>query len=1067
MAVNTGYTEVTGSTTGNYNMNYVRTWMEYKVLDHTASDVSANQTRIDVKLYSQVQQGGSSSGMAYGDAQQYGHAGYDGTNYADYTTAYNFNNFALNCFFDGVLTIPHNADGTRSVTLQASFTTISTTISGGSVTTGQIVLPDFPRATTISNIMYLNYGYNTQVTLSRQANTLTDEVIVSDGVGTVKATSSTATTFTFSIDRSKAPNIAYPSAKSFTLTVKTYNGAVLVGTNTYTYSWQINPDDIGNWKPTFTAPTAAAYNDVIPELNTTAVKGYSKIRVTAAPSAITCKYGATVASRVVAFDNGQSISSLTANPVTSNIITTSGTHTWSYTITDSRGFTQSASGTISFGSTINLGTTLTSVSNRYYNKQATFELSRKASTLREKVTVSKTGYSQVAKNTDNGATNFVFTIPYAFNGTELVPNIAFPSASMITITIETYSGSTKIATNTYTQSWQLSADSKADFEPTFTTPTSSPLNELYPSLDTSPKTAVAKYSKIRVVASPSSVSYKHGASVASRVVTFDVGWSDDGNSKTNFDSCIIDSAGRHTWTYTVTDSRGLSKSVSGYVDVIGYTAPRLSVLECYRGLSDQSASDSGTYVWATVTYDRDTLNGHNAISYKKGQVGTMTAVELQNNTRIMLCSNAVSTNTYAVTFTVRDLLDETIVRADIPAEYVDFSIREGGHGTGIGALATEEGILRVGYPIKSIDYIQSKLDSSESYAKLTNGGTVETYAQTGSGGNRTESKTYVGGQALQANHKVYVGGTMTEQYNSEQQAGSATYTESVSGVTKKAVINPNGLWVYDGADQLRTQVLRTSVLIDDRTLFTCNRIDNALTLQGNINDDGTYGTDTNRCRSWFAPVEANTKYTISKPSGIMIYAICFYTSSRSFSRKTTIGANMNYTFTTQGSDAYVRFVLAKTVSADTIVPSDIGFLQLEKGSAASDTMMFTMDGKDIADRLRAREWYATKQITTSTSLADTGCSITIPKKGWYLIHGQGVANNSGVSQIAVYCDYSASSRSQLASQTSLGSLARLTATFCGYIEWDNVPITVWAKYGGATTNNIYLWVKQLYTESYT
>lgn len=742
MAINAGYTEVTGTTTGSYNMNYVRTWMEYKVLDHSAADISANQTRIDVKLYSQVQAGGSASGMAYGDAQQFGHAGFDGQNKADYTTAYNFNNFALNCFFDGVLTVPHNADGTRSVVLQASFTTISSTISGGSVTTSTITLPAMPRATTIASIAGLYYGYTTTVTLNRQAPNLTDEVLVYDGgtPWTAKLASSSATSFTFTIGRGQAPaDVAYPSAKNITLRVNTYNGGSLVGTNDYTYSWQINGDDFGNWQPSFTSPTSEPYNDIVASLDTspkTAVAGYSKMKVSAPSSDITCKYNATVASRVVTFDNGQSISNQ----------------------------------------------------------------------------------------------------------------------------------------NTYI-------------------------------------------------------------------------------------SNVISSGGRHTFTYTVTDSRGISKSVTGYVDFITSNAPTVDIVECYRGNSGGAASESGTYIWVKVKYARDSINGHNAISYKKAQASGFSAVELSYDTRISIASTASAQNAYTVTFTVTDLLRTTTVTRQIPAEDILMEFREGGKGLGIGGHCHGEGLISIYYDL-----------SGEFDAK--------------------------GGKVIAS------------------------------------------------ANLLQQSDIR----------------------QGSTNTGGDGQTyDAKRVSSGWVRVTPSTQYYIrstSNANGTYIESIHYFNSSKTYvGSKNDLGA-LSGTFTVP-SNAYFLRVQWNNLSTN-ITRSNITMCAMEKSSVNAIDNHFTLDARDVADRLRQQEFYVSQKVAQSTTMSDTGVSLRLGEKGWYMIWMEGVANVNGVQQVGIAIDYSATSRSLLASQTGWASLARLSCSYVGYIEWDNAQVKAWAKYGGTGENTITIRAKRIF-----
>jgi len=340
--INSGYTVIDGATTGYYNNNnpsaLVKTWMEYKV-SQSAADLLANQSRIDIKLYSQAITGASASGMSkYTTARDFGYAGWDNANRATYNCTYDFNNFALNTFFDGELVVPHNADGTKTITLQAGFTTMSQAITGGTAE-ASVTLPTIAQKTTIDLVSGLQFGFPTTVQLNRKASNLTDRVTLSIGNQIVKETTNTATSFTFTLARSYAPTTALPCALTGTLTVETFNGATSLGTVTQSVTFTAASDD-AEFFPTLTAnPTVEAVNTSVPALsNDTAVSNYSKIKVTSAVADISLKYGATIAQRYVTFADGNIVSSTSAGSFTSDVIHIAGDFYWYYTIVDSRGF---------------------------------------------------------------------------------------------------------------------------------------------------------------------------------------------------------------------------------------------------------------------------------------------------------------------------------------------------------------------------------------------------------------------------------------------------------------------------------------------------------------------------------------------------------------------------------------------------------------------------------------------------------------------------------------------------------------------------------------------------------
>ena len=495
--VNSGYTVVVGTTTGNYNNGnpsvYVKTWMEYKVLQDS-TDIANNRSRIDVKLYSQVITGGSGTGMANTyTANNYGYVVFDNSNKQYLSTTYDFNNFALNKFADATLTIPHNADGTKTITLQGAFSTISGTwtITGGSAS-ASITLPTIARGTTLTNVTNRYYGYPATFELSRKASNLREQIWIEYGGYSYHINNSGSNAnFTYTIPRDVTPNTASPSATSWDIIIYTYNGSTLVDTKLYSglsmCVWQINPSDT-NYKPTFTTPTFSIYNDVVSQFGTyVAVAGYSKLRLSATKAQVTTKYGATVTSRSVTFSGG--------------------------------------GGTFS-----------------------------------------------------------------------------------------------DVNASTYTSN---------------------------------------KYS----------------------------------------------SAGNYTCTYTVTDSRGFSTSwtTPNPINVKSYTAPTVTVASCYRGNSSHVQSDSGTYAWGQATYGICTLAGsdnvnRNSVSAFKAQVTGFSAVNLTSGTLTQLASGLSVASVYTVTFTVTDVTGNSATETrTIPSEDIPLNIREGGKGVGIGAYCEGEGLISVGY----------------------------------------------------------------------------------------------------------------------------------------------------------------------------------------------------------------------------------------------------------------------------------------------------------------------------------------------------------------------------------
>lgn len=336
-------------------------------------------------------------------------------------------------------------------------------------------------------------------------------------------------------------------------------------------------------------------------------------------------------------------------------------------------------------------TELTSVSNKYYGSATTFTLSRKASNLRENITMASGSTTLTIKTTSDSSTTFTYTLDRSYT-----PTTAFPSSSNWTITVSTYDGSTLIGTNTYTHTWSISNSDVASYAPTLTTePTCQAYNDVVSALSTD--TAVAGYSKINVRAAKTAVSLKYSATISSRVVTFGNGSTASSDSTNHYSSKIM-TAGAISWTYVVTDSRGLTVTRSGTYNVINANAPVITAT-VYRGDSGGTAQDGGPYIFVTASATYDSLNNHNSVTLK-ANVNGGTDVTLTSGTRATLKTDAAEGTTYTVNVKATDILQTTQIAISALAADVPFNVRVGGKGVGIGTKADEEGYFKVGYKMK-------------------------------------------------------------------------------------------------------------------------------------------------------------------------------------------------------------------------------------------------------------------------------------------------------------------------------------------------------------------------------
>lgn len=352
---------------------------------------------------------------------------------------------------------------------------------------------------------------------------------------------------------------------------------------------------------------------------------------------------------------------------------------------------------------------LSSWSNNYWGKESTITINRAITSFREDVlllwtsgdTVTETVTIRSHTASGSDSTTVKYTIPYA----SCPYNAKTRTAK---IQIKTYSSNSASATLIDTKTTGnytiniLSGDTA--YIPTLANnPACQAYNDVVSALGTD--TAVAQYSKLNVLAAKADVQLKHKTAyggtvtIASRVVTFSNGSSASAD-QTNHISSLIQSAGTVTWTYTVTDSRGYSKSVSGTYTVINSSAPSITNVTVYRGDSSGTAQDGGEYIYATATATCESLNGHNSVTLK-GRVDNGSDQTMTNGTRKTLKSDADANTQYVVTLTAQDLLRPTTQTIRLAGLDCPLDIPETKHAMGIGMEAqASDDTLYVGYDAK-------------------------------------------------------------------------------------------------------------------------------------------------------------------------------------------------------------------------------------------------------------------------------------------------------------------------------------------------------------------------------
>ena len=241
--INSGYSVILGSTTGS-NGSKVDTWLEHKVLSQS---IDNNQSTVRVILYSQAT---FDSSTAHTVTRQFGYVqvGSD-QQYYTMTGGYDFDNYKLNKFADHTITVSHNADGTKTVTIKGAWSDSgwSTYITGGSAS-ASVSLPTIPQYATAN----ISLGSRTETSLT--VNWSTDQTIdylwysTNGGssytaLGSVNATSGSFTITGLTANTSYSVKIKVRNKQS---QLQSESGASTFTTYSYPYANSMPSFTIGN-----------------------------------------------------------------------------------------------------------------------------------------------------------------------------------------------------------------------------------------------------------------------------------------------------------------------------------------------------------------------------------------------------------------------------------------------------------------------------------------------------------------------------------------------------------------------------------------------------------------------------------------------------------------------------------------------------------------------------------------------------------------------------------------------------------------------------------------------------
>lgn len=275
--------------------------------------------------------------------------------------------------------------------------------------------------------------------------------------------------------------------------------------------------------------------------------------------------------------------------------------------------------------------------------------------------------------------------------TSLAAQIPNSASGTGTLTVETYSGSTKLGSRAYT----VTISVPSTMTPTLTVALSDPTGRA----DTYGGYIQSK-SRLKVELTAAGVQGSTIKSYAIKVGDILSATSDTATSG------YLPASGSLTVTASATDSRGRTKTVTKTVTVTPYVSPTISSLKVVRCKANGTEDPTGAYAKATFSGAITALGGKNTASYRveTRETGTETwstvataAAGQYSTTDVSVVFAAAANKKYDVRMVAVDAFESLASSTRfLPAAYTSMHIADSMGSVGIGRLCDKEDTFQVG-----------------------------------------------------------------------------------------------------------------------------------------------------------------------------------------------------------------------------------------------------------------------------------------------------------------------------------------------------------------------------------
>ena len=304
-----------------------------KIVYSYTQNVSKNQSTVTMTLYVKRD--------AYGPSWNTKCDAYiqlDGSKVMTYDGSFNIGTSWVKIGSTVSKTVPHNADGTKTISLKGFFDSLGLTSKLDDLTvSGNVTLKTIPRASSFSLSASTVTAGSTSMTvnITRASGSFTHTVQWKLG-SHAKSTTGVGTSASYTIPESWLDAIPNSTSGTGTVTVTTYNGSTKIGSASKSFTVKAASDVV----PSFTGITFTRVDGDVPADWGIYVR--TKSKVTAKITGAAGTYGSTIKSYSL---SGGGYSG-TGSSLTTGYLNTAGTVTFTAKITDSRGRTATKTASI-------------------------------------------------------------------------------------------------------------------------------------------------------------------------------------------------------------------------------------------------------------------------------------------------------------------------------------------------------------------------------------------------------------------------------------------------------------------------------------------------------------------------------------------------------------------------------------------------------------------------------------------------------------------------------------------------------------------------------------------------